>query len=90
MAQAMINFRMDSEEKHTLEEICEQLGLTVTNAFKIFAKKVIREKRIPFDLALEDNKNDPFWSEENQTRLKASIKQIEEGKFAEHELIEVK
>lgn len=89
MAQAMINFRMDVEEKHSLEEICDQLGLTVTNAFKMFAKKVIRERRIPFDVALEDSKNDPFWSDENQARLKKSIKEIEEGKFSQHDLIEV-
>ena len=84
MAQAMINFRMDAEEKHSLESVCEQLGLTVTSAFKLFAKKVIREKRIPFDVAV-----DPFWSDENQARLRESIQHAREGKLTEHELIEV-
>ena len=55
MAQSMINFRMDSDEKNSFEDICEQLGLSITTAFKMFAKKVVRERRIPFDLNL-----DPF------------------------------
>ncbi|MBQ9539024.1 MAG: hypothetical protein IJU95_07110 [Treponema sp.] len=50
----------------------------------MFAKIAVRENRIPFNIS-----GDPFWSEENQTRLKESIRQIEEGKFSEHELIEV-
>ncbi|MBR1614873.1 MAG: type II toxin-antitoxin system RelB/DinJ family antitoxin [Treponema sp.] len=89
MAQAMINFRMDSEEKHSLEEICEQLGISITSAFKMFAKKVIRERRIPFDVSLDDSRSDPFWSEENQAWLRESIKQAKEGRLTEHELIEV-
>ena len=88
MAQTMINFRMDSEEKRSLEKICEQLGISISSAFKIFAKKVIRERRIPFDVALDDSRSDPFWSEENQARLRESIKQIEDGKFSQHDLIE--
>lgn len=88
MAQAMINFRMDSEEKRSLEEICEQLGISITSAFKIFAKKVIRERRIPFDVALDDSRSDPFWSEENQAWLRDSIRQAREGRLTEHELIE--
>lgn len=89
MAQAMVNFRMDSEEKRSFEEVCEQLGLTITSTLRMFAKKVIREKRIPFDVALEKEKSDPFWSEENQSRLRESIKHAKEGKLTQHELIEV-
>ena len=68
MAQSMINFRMDTAEKKSFEEVCEQLGLSITTAFKMFAKKVIREKRIPFDVAV-----DPFYSEKNMEHLKKII-----------------
>ena len=47
MAQAMINFRMDEELKKNMEETCKDLGLSMTTAFTIFAKKMTREKRIP-------------------------------------------
>ena len=86
MAQAMINFRMDADEKTSFENICEQLGISITAAFKMFTKKVIREKRIPFDLAL-----DPFYSESNMRHLSKIVSEIDSGKavLQEHDLIEV-
>lgn len=85
MAQAMINFRMDEELKKSMEETCKDLGLSMTTAFTIFAKKMTREKRIPFDVSV-----DPFYSESNMTYLKRVVEDIESGKavLAEHELIE--
>lgn len=85
MAQAMINFRMDEELKKSMEETCKELGLSMTAAFTIFAKKMTREKRIPFDVAVN-----PFYSESNMTYLKKVIDDIESGKavLVEHELIE--
>ncbi len=85
MAQAMINFRMDADEKNSFENICEQLGISITAAFKMFTKKVIREKRIPFDLAL-----DPFYSESNMQHLSKIVSEIDSGKavLQEHDLIE--
>ncbi|WP_296321576.1 type II toxin-antitoxin system RelB/DinJ family antitoxin [Treponema sp. UBA3813] len=86
MAQTMVNFRMDTEEKNSFEDVCGQLGLTITTAFKMFAKKVVRERRIPFDLSL-----DPFYSESNMEHLKKIIDDVDSGraKLTEHELIEV-
>ena len=85
MAQAMINFRMDEELKKNMEETCKDLGLSMTTAFTIFAKKMTREKRIPFDVSV-----DPFYSESNMAYLKKVVEDIESGKavLAEHELIE--
>ena len=85
MAQAMINFRMDEELKKSMEETCKDIGLSMTTAFTIFAKKMTREKRIPFDVSV-----DPFYSESNMAYLKKVVEDIESGKavLAEHELIE--
>ena len=85
MAQTMINFRMDEELKRSMEETCKDLGLSMTSAFTIFAKKMTREKRIPFDVSV-----DSFYSESNMTYLKKVIDDIESGKavLAEHELLE--
>ena len=54
-------------------------------AFTIFAKKMTREKRIPFDVSV-----DPFYAESNMTYLKKVVEDIEAGKavLVEHELIE--
>ncbi|MCI8832936.1 MAG: type II toxin-antitoxin system RelB/DinJ family antitoxin [Clostridia bacterium] len=75
MAQTLINFRIDETTKKQMEQICNELGITMSTAFNIFAKKVIREKRIPFDVSI-----DPFYSESNMKAIKESIKQLEEGK----------
>lgn len=55
-------------------------------AFTIFAKKVGREYRIPFEVSA-----DPFYSESNIRYLEGIMQEVKEGKahFAEHDLIEV-
>ncbi|MDD6201488.1 MAG: type II toxin-antitoxin system RelB/DinJ family antitoxin [Lachnospiraceae bacterium] len=85
MAQTMINFRMDEELKKDMEETCRDLGLTMTTAFTIFAKKMTRERRIPFDVSI-----DPFYSDSNMNHLKRIIDNIESGKaiLVERDLIE--
>ena len=75
MAQTLINFRIDENTKKQMEQICNELGITMTTAFNIFAKKMIREKRIPFDVSI-----DPFYSENNIKAIKESIEQLKDGK----------
>ena len=60
MAQAMINFRIDENIKKEMEKICREMGMSMTTAFTIFATKVTKEKRIPFEITA-----DPFYSESN-------------------------
>ena len=81
---ATLSIRMDDFTKTAFEGFCESIGLTVSAAVNMFAKIAVRENRIPFEIS-----GDPFWCEENQARLRKSIKQIEEGKCAVHDLIEV-
>ena len=86
MAQAVnVNFRLDEDVKKSMEQTCSELGLSMSAAFTIFAKKVGREKRIPFEVAVE-----PFYSESNIRYLENIVRDIKERKthFAEHELIE--
>ena len=67
MAQSLaaVNFRMDQDLKNNMEALCKEMGLSMTAAFTIFAKKVCRERRIPFEISA-----DPFYSDENMARLK--------------------
>lgn len=75
MSQTMVNFRMDSDLKKSMEQVCKEMGMSMTTAFTIFATKVSREKRIPFEINA-----DPFYSESNLMRLNESISQIQSGK----------
>ncbi len=85
MSQALVNFRMDEDLKASMEQTCRELGMNMTTAFTIFAKKMTREKRIPFDVSV-----DPFYSDANINYLKKVISEIDSGKskLQEHELIE--
>ncbi|MCL2081160.1 MAG: type II toxin-antitoxin system RelB/DinJ family antitoxin [Oscillospiraceae bacterium] len=87
MAQAMVNFRMDEELKKDMEQACKEMGLNMTTAFTIFATKVSKERRIPFEIAADP---DPFYSEANIYRLRKAIADVESGrsKLTERELIE--
>lgn len=52
MAQTNVNIRMDSELKHQLDLFCSEIGITTSAAFNIFAKTVVRQQKIPFELSL--------------------------------------
>lgn len=67
MAQTNVNIRMDSELKQQLDLFCNEIGITASAAFNIFAKAVVRQQRIPFELSLDIP---------NETTMKA----IEEGR----------
>ena len=85
MAQTMVNFRMDSDLKNDMDSLCKELGLNMTTAFTIFAVKMTRERRIPFEVSV-----DPFYSEDNMSRLAAAAADLKSGiNMTEHELIEV-
>jgi len=49
----MVNFRMDEDIKKNMEQACREMGLSMTTAFTIFATKVGKEKRIPFEVTAE-------------------------------------
>jgi DNA-damage-inducible protein J len=85
MAQVLVNFRLDEDDKKGMEEVCKELGMSMTTAFTLFAKKMKREKRIPFDVSI-----DAFYSDANMAHLTTVTRDIDSGKakLAEHELIE--
>lgn len=83
MATTMVNIRLDENTKHDMEAVCKDLGMSMTTAFTIFAKKMGREHRIPFEVAV-----DPFYSEENLAHIRRSIASLDAGHSFAHELIE--
>ena len=51
MSQVTFSIRMEANLKKQFEELCEGLGMNMTTAFNVFAKTVVREQRIPFELS---------------------------------------
>ena len=85
MSQVLVNFRLDAEDKKGMEEVCKELGMSMSTAFTIFAKKVRRERRIPFDVSI-----DPFYSDTNMAYLSQLTSEIDSGRanLETHELME--
>lgn len=73
MVQTNINIRMDENLKKQYDEFCNNVGMSMTTAFCIFAKTVVRQQRIPFEIS---TKSDPFYSPANMKRLKKSMAQL--------------
>lgn len=75
MQQTTINIRMDENLKKQFDYVCAELGLNMSTAITIFAKKMVRENGIPFEVSF-----DPFYSEKNMKALQESIDQGANGK----------
>ena len=85
MALTTLTSRVDEHDKAAFDDFCASVGLTSSAAINMYVKVVIRERKIPFEI----KQPDPFFSISNQTHLKKSIRQLNEGKGSVHELIEV-
>lgn len=84
MATTSVTIRMDENLKKQAEALFDEMGLNMTTAITIFTKAVVRQQKIPFEIAV-----DPFYSETNQKHLRKAIADLEAGKGQFHDLIEV-
>lgn len=74
MSTTNVNIRMDEELKRDMERTCYELGMNMTTAITIFARKMSREGRIPFEVSI-----DPFYSRSNMEALRESVAQVRSG-----------
>lgn len=51
MAQATFSVRMDEGLKQQFDTLCADFGMTASTAINVFARTVVRERRIPFEIA---------------------------------------
>ena len=90
-----VSVRMDENLKRDFDEICNELGLSMTvsythltlsmtTAITMLAKKMTREKRIPFEVSM-----DPFYSASNMAALNDSIEEMRQGKTVTRTLEEL-
>ena len=86
MGQTTLSVRVDDDIKRSFDNFCNDAGMNTSVAVNMFIRAVLREKRIPFEIA---GSQDPFYSVKNQLRLTEAMKQLEEGRGIERDLIEV-
>ena len=68
-----VSLRFDDEMKRQLDEMCDEMGMNLTTFFMIYAKKALRDRRIPFEIAAP---KDPFYSASNLNQLQKAEQQI--------------
>jgi DNA-damage-inducible protein J len=51
VAQVTLNVNVDESDKHQFCIICSEAGLNASDAINLFVKAVIRERRMPFEIA---------------------------------------
>ena len=52
MSQTLLTVRMDADIKNSFNAVCTDLGLTMTTAVNLLARKMALEKRLPFEVSM--------------------------------------
>lgn len=71
MSNINVNIRMDKDLKHQFEAFCADMGMTMTTAFTIFARKTVRDYRIPFEIGAEVPNEETIEAIKEVQRMKA-------------------
>ncbi|MCL2826890.1 MAG: type II toxin-antitoxin system RelB/DinJ family antitoxin, partial [Eggerthellaceae bacterium] len=70
----VFSVRMDASVKDSLDDFCAAVGMNANTAINMFARVVARERRLPFEVAI-----DPFYDERNIKHLMKVKADIESG-----------
>ena len=54
MAQATFSVRMDEDLKRQFDQLCKDFGMNASTAINVFARAVVLQRRIPFEIASSD------------------------------------
>ncbi|MDR1194032.1 MAG: type II toxin-antitoxin system RelB/DinJ family antitoxin [Peptococcaceae bacterium] len=84
MPQTTFSVRMDAEVKKQFDDFCDKVGMNTSTAFNMFARAVLRERRLPFDVTTE---SDLFYSESNLAHLRRGVAALNSGRGVEHDII---
>jgi DNA-damage-inducible protein J len=82
MAQTTLNVRMDADLKKALEKFCSDVGMNTSVAVNMFAKAVVRDQKLPFEVAVKQHTL-------TKSELLHRIENLENGGGQIHDLIEV-
>ena len=63
---------MDTSLKKQFEAFCSDMGLSMTAAFNVFAKKAVREYRIPFEIGAEKPNSETIQAIQEVQAMKAN------------------
>ncbi len=73
-----ISVQMDDALKEAFEAACEDMGMPMAVALTIFAKRVARDRRIPFDVSAP---RDSFYYESNMRAIEEADERVKKGHY---------
>ena len=79
-----ITMRVNPDLKRQAEALCNDMGFTLSTAYTMLLKAIVRTRTLPFPLIASD----PFYSDSNMTHLRRGIEALNSDKGTEHELID--
>lgn len=74
METSILNVRVDTNDKKSFEEFCNNVGMNVSTAVNLFIKAVLRENKLPFEVKTSIN------DEEICKKLKEADDEIKSNK----------
>ena len=83
---ATVSIRLDDQEKSQLETLVGNMGLNLSTFFQIYAKRVLHDRKIPFELTALD---EPFYSESNMKQLIRADEQAKNGQVIRKTMVEL-
>ena len=86
MKMTTVSLRFEDNMKKELDEMCDSMGLNLTTFFMIYAKKALRDRKIPFELTAPV---DPFYSESNMAQIQKAEQQVLKGKVVNKSMEEL-
>ncbi len=75
MAQATFSVRMDEDLKDRFDSLCQDFGMNMTTAINVFARAVVRQRRIPFEISSPEPRITARDAEQAFDRLRAQARQ---------------
>ena len=78
--------KRNKELKQNGSQVFAEVGMNTSVAFNMFARAVLRDNRLPFDVTTE---SDPFYCDNNLAHLRRGVAALNAGNGVEHDIIEV-
>lgn len=88
MSTTAISIRLDSDIKEQFDLLCKEFGISTNAAFNLFARTVVREKAIPFPIAIAPNERRSIAAQKALARIQELSAQ-EEHEWTEEEIDEL-
>ena len=48
-----VSLRLDDDLKRDLDQMCSEMGMSLTTFFTIYAKRAVRDRKIPFEITAQ-------------------------------------